>query len=77
MEFEPIIDKCEGCSRIQGEPGLLPEMPEIRTCLASMFPAAKWKNGNCNLATHIKKEEKKKVFVDPIKASKMMMKGKK
>jgi len=76
MEFEPIIDKCLGCERIVIDVPLLKDVPPIQTCRASMFPAAKWKNGNCNLATNIKKEEKKKVFVDPIKAGKRSM-GKK
>lgn len=33
-------------------------------------PELKWKNGNCNLATHVVVEAKKKQKINPIKASK-------
>jgi hypothetical protein len=75
--FSPIVEQCNGCTRIVVQPPFLPDMPEIQTCSSCLDPEFKWKHGRCNLATHIKKEEKKKAFVDPIKASKMMMKGKK
>ena len=54
------------------------EVPEVRRCVACINPESKWRNGNCNLATHIVKEEAKEVkHVDPIKKSKQMMKGNK
>ncbi len=58
------IDKCEGCDRkAQFETGWY--------CASNPEPAIKWKNGNCNLATHVKEEAKaKKAKINPIKASK-------
>ncbi len=61
---EQVVDSCEGCNRAKKS--------EIGTyCLAAPDPALKWKNGNCNFATHVKttvaiKEQK----INPIKASK-------
>lgn len=75
---EPVIDKCliyskevtinkktqmmeKGpCSRINGD-----------KCGAYINPTAKWRLGNCNLATHIIFEEDVEKFkLNPIKASK-------
>jgi hypothetical protein len=39
-------------------------------CKAYAFPAAKWKNGNCNLADHLEVEKKDAKKVNPLKASK-------
>jgi len=60
----PIIDECNGCARTsQYETGAY--------CTAAPDPSLKWKNGNCNIATHIKTAEAaKKQKVNPIKASK-------
>jgi hypothetical protein len=60
----PIIEKCNGCERvITHNTGLY--------CKATPDPAAKWKNGNCNLATHIVAEAAQaKTKVNPLKASK-------
>ena len=45
MEFvkEPVIEKCSGCKRILDD----------NTCAAYMSPKAKWKLGDCNLASHL------------------------
>jgi len=60
----PIIDECNGCSRTSDyETGAY--------CTAAPDPSLKWKNGNCNIATHIKAAEAaKKQKINPIKASK-------
>ena len=61
---KPVVEACEGCSRIK-------EYGNGRYCTAAPDPAVKWKNGNCNVATHIKVEAAgKKQKVNPIKASK-------
>ncbi|MCG8470926.1 MAG: PxxKW family cysteine-rich protein, partial [Desulfobacterales bacterium] len=40
-------------------------------CTSAPDPDARWKNGNCNLATHVKNViEEKKQKINPIKASK-------
>ena len=45
FECQPIIDKCEGCRRI-----------ENNYCKMYVNPAVKWKLGTCPGATHIKRE---------------------
>ena len=72
-EFLPIVEQCRGCERIITQAALTPKVPDIDYCRACIDPSFKWKNGKCNLATHIKVKEKAKVHVDPIKASKKMM----
>ncbi len=59
----PIIDKCEGCARVI-------EFSSEKYCVSNPGPELKWKNGNCNLATHVVVEAKKKQKINPIKASK-------
>jgi hypothetical protein len=45
-------------------------------CTTYGYPEAKWSYGNCPMATHIKKEEKKATKqMDPLKASKKRAKG--
>jgi hypothetical protein len=63
-----LIDKCLGCERVKKE--------DPDTCGSYGLPESKWTNGNCPLATHVKKEEEKKKNVDPIKASKRAAAGK-
>ncbi len=76
--IEPVIDKCYTfeftgknkqndavtttsgpCKRIVGD-----------VCGACISPKAKWRLGNCNLATHIISVEEQKKKLNPIKASK-------
>ena len=61
---KPIIESCEGCKRIiENEVG--------KYCNAYPEPSARWKNGSCNLATHVTIVSTKKVQkINPIKASK-------
>ena len=42
--FLPLVEKCEGCERTV--------LNEDR-CAAYISPTAKWRNGICNLATHV------------------------
>jgi hypothetical protein len=65
----PIIDHCEGCTRVG-------EFPTGKYCTAAPDPAVKWVRGLCNIATHIKKEEKVEALkVNPLKASKRAVAG--
>jgi Family of unknown function (DUF6811) len=59
-----IIEKCNGCNRnTQYTSGWY--------CAACPDPTSKWKNGNCNLATHIVSAAAvKQAKVNPLKASK-------
>ncbi len=60
----PIVDQCDGCQRII-------EIPTGKYCMSFPDPAIKWKNGICNMATHIKINNKKgNNKVNPLKASK-------
>jgi hypothetical protein len=61
---KPVVEACEGCQRVSSyETG--------NYCTSAPDPALKWKNGNCNLATHVKAVvEVQKQKVNPIKASK-------
>ena len=63
-ECKPVVDQCNGCTRVA--------VYETGTfCTAVPEPALKWKNGNCNLATHVKTVvNTKKQKINPIKASK-------
>jgi hypothetical protein len=68
--FQPIIDKCEGCGRIVAN-------ETTRFCRSYVNPAAKWKLGFCNFATHAKPEiSAVKVRVNPLKAAKRASKRK-
>lgn len=61
---KPIVEKCEGCNRIT-------EFSSEKYCLSAPEPDVKWKNGNCNLATHVVNVVvEKKQKINPIKASK-------
>lgn len=62
--FNPVIDDCDGCDRIV-------EFESKKYCKTYSAPAAKWKLGICNFATHKKPEIiSVKIRVNPIKASK-------
>jgi len=59
-----IVEQCNGCSRSA-------ELSSGWYCTASPDPSMKWKNGNCNLATHIAKTSANgKTKLNPLKASK-------
>lgn len=59
-----IVEQCNGCGRgIQFESGWY--------CSATPQPATKWRNSNCNLATHVQAVAAKTTAkLNPIKASK-------
>jgi len=42
----PVIEKCDGCDKIEDVKGK-------RLCKTYIFPDKKWKLGNCPVATHI------------------------
>ena len=64
VTFQPIIEQCEGCERIVKE-------GETAHCATYINPAAKWRLGICNFATHAKPEIKVvKVRINPLKAAK-------
>jgi hypothetical protein len=41
---EAIHEKCVGCERVH---------PEEKVCVAYLYPAEKWRLGNCPMATHV------------------------
>ena len=49
MTKEQVIEKCQGCRKIE----------ETNTCEAYINPSAKWRLGRCALASHIVVEETK------------------
>lgn len=60
----PIVEQCNGCSRPQ-------QFEAGWYCASCPEPSKKWKNGNCNLATHVVKEAKASgQKINPLKASK-------
>lgn len=59
----PAIEACQGCDRAVTEGDMV-------YCASYPDPAAKWRYGNCNFATHVKTTEKIEVKVNPLKASK-------
>ena len=62
--FQPVIDKCTGCGHIV-------EANAQQFCQTYVTPAAKWRLGICNFATHVKPEIiTAKTRVNPLKASK-------
>jgi Family of unknown function (DUF6811) len=62
--FQPVVEKCEGCERIVEETG-------SRYCMSYLQPKAKWRLGICNFATHAKPEIKvTTVRINPLKAAK-------
>jgi hypothetical protein len=59
-----IVEQCNGCRRKA-------EYANSWYCTACPDPSVKWKNGNCNLASHVSapvKETAQKI--NPLKASK-------
>lgn len=59
-----IVEKCKGCNRST-------EYSSAWYCTSYPDPSLKWKNGNCNLATHvITAPVEVKAKLNPLKASK-------
>ena len=62
--FQPIAEQCDGCERVVTDEG-------ATYCKTYTNPAAKWRIGICNFATHAKPEIKVvKVRINPLKAAK-------
>ena len=69
--FKPVIEKCKGCDRIV-------DLGNAIYCGTYAFPDAKWKTGICNFASHAKPDiSVSKIKINPLKASKRAMAGKK
>lgn len=70
FNLEPVVEKCDGCGRSH-------EFEGAKYCSSYAQPAAKWKHGACNFATHVKASLDKggKVKINPLKASKRAAKG--
>ena len=67
--FQPVIDKCEGCSRIR-------EFAGSEYCSSYPLPTAKWSMGACNFSTHARAATAgAQAKVNPLKASKRAAKG--
>jgi hypothetical protein len=59
-----VVESCDGCNRKA-------EYSDSWYCSACPDPESKWKNGKCNLATHVKAATNgNKVKINPLKASK-------
>jgi len=74
---EVVIEKCFNQTKtvkVKNEDTVMTKGPCKRIdgtkCFAYISPAAKWKNGNCNMATHLIYEEDVQKFKNPLKASK-------
>ena len=60
----PVVEQCDSCHRII-------EIPTGKYCMSFPEPAAKWKHGVCNMATHIRTSNTTGNHrVNPLKASK-------
>jgi hypothetical protein len=59
-----IVESCEGCTRTL-------EFPGGKYCNSFPYPAQKWQNASCIMATHVKKAQKaEEQKINPLKASK-------
>jgi len=58
-----VVEQCEGCGHIG-------TFVAGKYCLSYPEPALKWRNGNCNFATHLKVTGAAKDKINPLKASK-------
>ena len=64
----PAVEACQGCERTI-------TVGEMVFCRSYPDPAAKWRYGNCNFATHVKGEAKEAPKLNPLKASKRASRG--
>ncbi len=65
-----IIESCKGCERTE-------EFSTKWYCTACPEPSARWKNGRCNMATHVRGEAAGAAQkINPLKASKRAHKKK-
>ncbi|NDY42016.1 hypothetical protein G3N55_04015 [Dissulfurirhabdus thermomarina] len=66
-----VVEQCEGCGRIV-------QREEGRFCAVYPHPAAKWRRGVCNFATHARPEVAKDAAgkkINPLKAAKRAARG--
>ena len=68
VERVAIVEQCQGCSHVV-------EGGEGSTCEVYLDPSWKWGIGQCNFATHIKREAAKTQFINPLKLAKMRARG--
>ena len=61
----PIVESCQGCGKTETAKNDV-------YCQCCPNPEIKWKNGFCNLATHVKGESVKEIKLNPLKASKRL-----
>ena len=59
----PIVESCQGCERTMN-------MDDATYCKSYPNPAAKWRLGVCNFATHVRAQTKSSAKINPLKASK-------
>ncbi|UCG11692.1 MAG: PxxKW family cysteine-rich protein [Deltaproteobacteria bacterium] len=59
----PVVSSCQGC-------GKAVTVAQGDYCRSCPHPEIKWKNGPCNLATHVTAKSEKVVKINPLKASK-------
>lgn len=64
----PAVEACQGCDRTE-------TVDDLIYCRSYPDPAAKWRYGTCNFATHIKGELKEAPKMNPLKASKRALRG--
>ena len=59
-----IVENCDGCNRVS-------EYSSRWYCTACPDPSLKWKNGDCNMASHVTRTSTaKNGKLNPLKASK-------
>ena len=58
-----VVEECDGCKRTL-------EYSTGWYCTSCPEPFIKWKNGNCNLASHVTMTVKESAKLNPLKASK-------
>lgn len=62
-----IVEQCIGCDYVE----------DVKYCAVYFFPEKKWKNGNCNLASHIEGVEKVETPFSRVGQQKQRMRKKK
>jgi len=81
---EDVIDKCILFKKevtVRGKQEFTEKGPckriDGKKCAAYISPTARWKLGDCCLATHLIHTEEEKKFINPLKASKKSSKKQK
>lgn len=63
---EPITESCLGCDRVTQD-------GEKQICKSYVVPKSMWRNRNCLMASHLKREAIEEKKVNPLKKSKRSM----